>query len=148
MLLDDAIAALNERLKAGRHRCRVERMNQRLYLRATLPSRSGGASSQQRLPIGNATPIELAQAEVLTIHSAWKSRTGPSPGKTGSRTKKNLSAMNQKPIQSKTSSKQPNGSIPRSTQKILNGEKKAGIKSGNRHSISCQALAQPQKPFF
>ena len=76
MLLDDAIAALNERLKAGRHRCRVQRMNQRLYLRATLPSRSGGASSQQRLPIGNATPIELAQAEVLAIQLSLEIQNG------------------------------------------------------------------------
>lgn len=51
-------------------------MNQRLYLRATLPSRSGGASSQQRLPIGNATPTELAQAEVLTIQLSLEIQNG------------------------------------------------------------------------
>jgi len=51
-------------------------MNQRLYLRATLPSRSGGASSQQRLPIGNATPIELAQAEVLSIQLSLEIQNG------------------------------------------------------------------------
>lgn len=65
MPLDDAIKELNARLKAGKHRVRIEQKRNRLYARATLPDRNDTAELRQTfLALGlDADPTGLAQAE-------------------------------------------------------------------------------------
>ena len=65
--LDAALGELNTRLKAGRHKVRVERRGERLYLRATLPVRNEPTKrGQQNIALGiDATPSGLIEAEDL-----------------------------------------------------------------------------------
>ena len=67
--LDPALGGLNERLKAARHRVRIERRGQRLYLRATLPDRNDPTKrSQQNIALGlDATLTALEEAESLAL---------------------------------------------------------------------------------
>lgn len=71
--IDGRIAQTNGRLKAGKMRCRVERVGDRLYLRATFPPKPGSRKQtayQQRLATGfSANPhgLQLAEAEAKTV---------------------------------------------------------------------------------
>lgn len=67
--LDPALGELNERLKVARHRVRIERRGQRLYLRATLPDRNDPTKrSQQNIALGlDATLTALEEAESLAL---------------------------------------------------------------------------------
>ncbi|MEM6447489.1 MAG: hypothetical protein AAF704_13140, partial [Cyanobacteria bacterium P01_D01_bin.123] len=61
---------MNERLRGSR--VRVNQVKQSLYLRATLPPKSGEASSKQRrIPIAPATPegLEWAEAQAFKLNS-------------------------------------------------------------------------------
>lgn len=75
--LDPALGELNERLKAGRHKVRVERRGQRLYLRATLPDRHDPSQRrQQNITLGlEATLTGLVGAEDLAIKLSLGLRT-------------------------------------------------------------------------
>lgn len=71
--IDGKIAQANGRLKAGRVRCKIERLQNFLYLRATLPPKPGSSKSepyQQRIATGysaNAQGLSLAEAEAKTV---------------------------------------------------------------------------------
>lgn len=71
--IDGRIAQANGRLKAGRVRCKIERVSNRLYLRATLPPKPSSNRTdafQQRIATGfsaNAKGLSLAEAEAKTI---------------------------------------------------------------------------------
>lgn len=78
MPLAAELNALNSRLKAGGHRCRVEQRGSSLVLRATLPERDNPTQRrQQRLPLGlAAVPASLADAERSAIELAAQLRAG------------------------------------------------------------------------
>lgn len=92
--IDGRIAQANGRLKAGRVRCRIERLGDRLYLRGTFPAKPGSSRQephQQRLATGySANPhgLQLAEAEAKTVAGlldagrfSWAPYTSASPGK-------------------------------------------------------------------
>lgn len=78
MSLDIALGELNERLKAGHHRCRVERRQASLCLRATLPDRLAATTRrQQRIPLGlPAAYSSIPEAERKAIELSHQLRTG------------------------------------------------------------------------
>lgn len=78
MSVDAALGELNTRLKAGRHRCSVERRRDALYLRATLPERATPTKRrQQRIALGlNADYSALPEAERRAIELGHQLRTG------------------------------------------------------------------------
>lgn len=64
MEISDRIAAANARLKAANVKLIIEQSGGKLNLRGTLPSRDGGSSKQQRIPLGiTATSDGIKQAE-------------------------------------------------------------------------------------
>jgi hypothetical protein len=75
--VDAAIADLNARLKAGHHRCVVERRRTTLCLRTTLPDRDDPSKRrQQRIPLGlNADYSALPEAERKAIELSYQLRT-------------------------------------------------------------------------
>lgn len=77
MSVDAAITDLNARLKAGHHRCAVERRRTALCLRATLPERANPAKRrQQRIALGlNADYSGLPEAERKAIELSHQLRT-------------------------------------------------------------------------
>ena len=77
MSVDAALGDLNARLKAGHHRCTVERRRGALYLRATLPERDNPATRrQQRIALGlNADYSALPEAERRAIDLGHQLRT-------------------------------------------------------------------------
>lgn len=77
MSLEAALDDLNTRLKAGSHRCRVERRQASLCLRATLPDRAAPGRRQQRIPLGlPADYSSLPEAERKAIELSHQLRTG------------------------------------------------------------------------
>lgn len=74
--LDAALGELNARLKAGGHRCRVERRHTSLCLRATLPDRATPAvRRQQRIVMGlPATFASLPAAEQMALRLSHQLR--------------------------------------------------------------------------
>lgn len=76
MALDTALGELNDRLKAGQHRCCVERRGGSLYLRATLPIREAQGHRRQRIALGlPATYASLPEAERQAIELSHQLRT-------------------------------------------------------------------------
>jgi integrase len=71
--IDGRIAQANGRLKAGRVKCKIQRVGNFLYLRATLPPKPSIGKSepyQQRIATGysaNAQGLALAEAEAKTV---------------------------------------------------------------------------------
>ncbi len=78
MSLDAALGELNARLKAGHHRCAVERRGASLHLRATLPERENpGHRRQQRLALGlPADYAALPEAEAAAVRLGMALRQG------------------------------------------------------------------------
>lgn len=69
-----ALKELNERLKAGKHRARVEQRRARLYARATLPDRKDPTQArQQSLALGlDATLEGIRQAEMHAMRLSFQ----------------------------------------------------------------------------
>jgi len=78
MSLDAALGDLNNRLKAGRHRCSVVRRGATLYLRATLPERENPTRRrQQRIALGlDADYSCLPEAERRSMELSHQLRAG------------------------------------------------------------------------
>ncbi len=76
--MDTALGELNARLKAGHHRCCVERRGASLHLRATLPEREEPTRRrQQRIALGlDADYSSLHEAERRAIELSHQLRTG------------------------------------------------------------------------
>lgn len=72
--LEAALKELNERLKAGKHRARIEQRRNRLYARATLPDRKDPTQSrQQSLALGlDATLEGVRQAEMHAMRLSFQ----------------------------------------------------------------------------
>lgn len=77
MSLDAALTDLNARLKAGHHRCCVERRRDSIFLRTTLPEREDPTRKrQQRIALGlNADYSALPEAERRAIELAHQLRS-------------------------------------------------------------------------
>lgn len=75
---DTALGELNARLRAGRHRCSVERRRAGLSLRATLPERENpSARRQQRIPLElPAVYGSLPEAELRALELSRQLRGG------------------------------------------------------------------------
>ncbi len=76
--MDTALGEMNARLKAGHHRCCVERRGASLHLRATLPERDNPARRrQQRISLGlPADYSALPESERRAIELSHQLRTG------------------------------------------------------------------------
>ena len=74
--LEAALKKLNERLKTGKHRARVEQRRQRLYARATLPDRNDTTQlRQQSLPLGLDASLEgIQEAEMHALRLSFQLR--------------------------------------------------------------------------
>lgn len=79
MVLDATIAEVNTRLKGGRHRVRVERKRNSLFLRATLPDRATPTQTrQQYVALGLEaclTQVEKAESEAIRLSLALRTGT-------------------------------------------------------------------------
>lgn len=79
MALDAALAEVNDRLKAGRHRVRVERRRNSLFLRATLPDRKDPSRNRQQcLALGAEAALaqlEKAESEALRLSLSLRNRS-------------------------------------------------------------------------
>ena len=87
--IEKAREELNERLKSGGHRCRVQRLRNSLFLRATLPVRNDpGQRRKQRIALGLTLDYSSPpEAESKAIKLSHQLGPAPSPRAPGSRSK-------------------------------------------------------------